>query len=109
MADIVNDRVNEAQALLKKRADKLESLIKKTKGKKVPKQFSEGMKLVADLISNEAQLIDKMVFDVPTNALEQMRNLQLVTGGMNETPTEHLKSMTGTIDGMLEILEDMTR
>ena len=109
MADIVNDRVNEAQALLKVRADRLEKLVKKTKGQKVPKQFEEGIKLVANLIAGEAEIIDKIVFEAPTDALEQMRNLQLATGGMNETPTEHLKSLTGALDTMLDTLEGMTR
>ena len=109
MSDIVNDRVNEAQALLKVRADRLEKLVAKTKGKKVPKQFTEGVELVANLISGEAQIIDKIVFDAPKTYLEQMRNLQLATGGMNKTPAEYLKSATGTIDTMLEMLEGMTR
>ena len=109
MADIVNDRVNEAQSLLKQRADRLEKLVKSTKGKKMSEGFNEGVELLTKMISSQSDLIDKLVFEAPKTAIEQMRNLQLTTGGMNETPTKFLSNLTGAIDGMFAQLEKMAR
>lgn len=109
MADVVNDRVNEAQAILKERAERLNRLVNKTKGKKLSAQFAEGVRLVSDLIKGESEIIDALVFDAPETYLEQMRNLQLATGGPSEKPAEHLKNATDAIDTMLETLEGMAR
>lgn len=109
MADIVNDRVNEAQALLLERGEKLKKLVESVKGKKVSKEFTEGARILSDMISSQSKLIDDVVFETPKTKLEQMRNLQLTTGGMNQTPTEFLKPSTDTMDAMLNALEKMVR
>lgn len=109
MADVVNSRVNEAQAELKKRADRLERLVARNKTKKVPMAFAEGVKLVSDMITGQAMLIDKVVFEAPKSHLEQMRNLQLMTGNMNQAVKDGIKASTDAIDAMLSSLEEMTR
>ena len=109
MVDIVNDRVNEAQSVLKQRAERLERLVKSTKNRKMSAAFNEGINILQEMISGQSELIDKLVFEAPKTAIEQMRNLQLTTGGMNETPTEFLSNLTGAIDGMFAQLEEMAR
>jgi len=107
MKDIVNDRVNEAQAELKKREDKLNKLIQSAKGKKVSAEFTEGAKILADMIKGQTEIIDKVVFETPKTMLEQRRNLQLATGDMNQTPKEFMKNSTDLMDMMLDTLEGM--
>ena len=109
MTDIVNERVNEAEKVLLQRAKKLESLVNKAKGKKVAEGFKEGVNIVSDMINGHVKMIETMVFDEPKTALEQTRNLALVTGGMNKSPAEHLKSITDPVDTMLATLEGMIR
>lgn len=109
MVDIVNNRVNEAQAELQKRAVRLEKLVKQTKGKKTSASFQEGVKLLSEMIEGQSKLIDTIVFDAPKSRLEQMRNLQLTTGAMNVSPTQHIKPATDAMDMMLSTLEDMVR
>lgn len=109
MADLINNRVNEAQALLQVRADRLQRLLKSVNGKKTTKEFREGVEHVAKMIEGESKVIDTAVFDLPKTRLEQMRNLQLTTGGANTTPTQHLKPATDVMDMMLSTLEAMVR
>lgn len=109
MADIINDRVNEAQAQLQKRADKLNKLVQSAKGKKVSSEFARGAELLSNMIQNQSEIIDNAVFKEPKTRLEQMRNLQLTTGNMNQTPTEFMKSTTDAMDIMLDTLADMVR
>ena len=109
MADVINNRVNEAQALLQIRADRLQKLLKNARGKKTTKAFQEGVDHVAKMIEGELKIIDTAVFDMPKTRLEQMRNLQLTTGGMNTSPTQHLKPATDVMDMMLATLEEMVR
>ena len=70
---------------------------------------SEGAKIVAEMISGQSKLIDKLVFKAPKTAIEQMRNLQLATGNMNQTPAQGIKTTTDAIDSMLEALEQLGR
>jgi len=107
--DIVNERVDEAQALLKQRADRLEKLVKQTENKKVSRAFYDGAVLVGNMIKGQNDLIETMVFKTPKTYLEQMRNLQLTTGGMNQRPAEYLQNFTSVVDSMLNTLEDMVR
>ena len=109
MADVINHRVNEAQAILTLRAKRLERLVKSTQGKQTSEAFKEGTRILAEMIKGQTDIIDTFVFEAPKTRLEQMRNLQLTTGGMNETPTQFLKPTTDTIDMMLEQLENMVR
>lgn len=109
MADLINDRVNEAQALLAVRAKRLEKLLKSTQGKKQSDGFKEGTRLLSEMINGQSKIIDGMVFDEPKSHLEQMRNLQLTTGGMNQTPAQFLKPTTDAMDMMLDQLESMAR
>lgn len=108
-SNIINDRVNEAQALLGLRAKRLEKLLKTTQGKKTSDAFKEGTRILADMIKGQSDIIDTFVFDAPKSRLEQMRNLQLTTGGMNQTPTQFLKPATDAMDMMLDQLEKMVR
>lgn len=48
-------------------------------------------------------------FETPKTRLEQMRNLQLTTGGMGQISTEFLKKPTDAMDIMLSALEGMVR
>ena len=109
MADIVNKRVNIAQNELNKRAEKLNRIVARTKGKKENPAFVQGVKLVSDMIAGQSKLLDTVVFEAPTTALEQHRNLMLMTGTMNQTVQEGIKSSTDAIDRMLETLEQMSR
>ena len=59
--------------------------------------------------NRQSEIIDKAVFETPKTRLEQMRNLQLTTGGMGQTPTEFLKKTTDAMDSMLSALEGMVR
>lgn len=107
MADIINDRVNQAMDELKKRAERLERLKARAKDKKVTMGFAEGIRLVGQMIEGYAELIDNVVFEAPKTKLEQMRNLELTTGNMGQTVPEGISSTTGAIDAMLESLEQM--
>ena len=84
-ADIINDRVNTAQMELDKRAKKLQRIIAASRGKKTSVGFDQGVKLVTEMIRGQSELIDKIVFDSPKTALEQQRNLMLITGNMNQS------------------------
>ena len=53
------------------------------------------------MIEGQSKLIDTFVFDEPKSRLEQMRNLQLTTGGMNVSPKQYIKPATDAIDMML--------
>ncbi|MBQ7127370.1 MAG: hypothetical protein IJO18_00095 [Alphaproteobacteria bacterium] len=107
MADVVNNRVNQAMAELKKRAERLSKLKERAKDKRVPMSFAEGMRLVSQMIEGHAELIDKVVFEAPKTSLEQMRNLALTTGNADQTVSEGISATTGAIDAMLESLEQM--
>lgn len=109
MVDMINKRVNEAQQLLQERADKLKKLVQSANGKNVSAEFTRGATLLADMIKGQSEIIDKAVFETPKTRMEQMRNLQLTTGGMNQTPTEFLKKTTDAMDSMLSALEGMVR
>lgn len=109
MADEVNTRVNEAQAELQKRAEKLERIVARSKGKMANAAFAEGVKLVTQMIEGHSKLIDRMVFDEPETILEQQRNLMLVTGTMAQSVQEGIKPATDAIDAMLDALEQMSR
>ena len=50
-----------------------------------------------------------MVFEAPKTVIEQLRNLRLATGNMDQTVVEGMKSTTDAIDGMLDALESMVR
>lgn len=109
MADIVNERVNIAQQELEKRADELKRIVAKSKTKKLGPAFADGVKLVSQMIESHAQLLDTIVFDAPKTSLEQHRNLMLMTGNMNQSVQEGIKSATDAIDAMLHTLNEMTR
>ncbi len=109
MPDIVNQRVNEAQKELQLRAQKLERLVKNAKGKKISPAFQEGVRLLTDMIENQSKLYDEMIFSAPKTALEQNRNLMLLTGNMNQTVKEGIKTTTDAIDAMIHSLESMVR
>lgn len=109
MADIVNQRVNIAQQELLKRANKLKRIVAASKGKAASPGFSEGVRLVSNMIDAQSKLLDTVVFDAPKTALEQERNLMLMTGTMNQTVQEGIKSATDAIDAMLHTLEQMSR
>ena len=109
MADIVNKRVNEAQQELQKRAEKLKRIVDKTKGKKMSNGFTDGVKIVSQMIEAQSKLIDTIVFDAPETRIEQHRNLMLATGTMSQTVKQGIKPATDAIDSMLEMLEQMTR
>lgn len=109
MADIVNERVNIAQQELQKRANKLQRIVAASKGKKNSAGFDQGVKLVSQMIESQSKLIDAVVFDAPKTALEQDRNLMLVTGTMNQSVKEGIKAATDAIDSMLHTLEEMSR
>lgn len=109
MADIVNDRVNTAQAELAKRASALKRIVAKSKTKKLAPGFNEGVKIVSQMIEGQSKLLDAVVFDTPSTALEQQRNLMLMTGAMNQSVQEGIKYATDAIDSMLHALDEMTR
>ena len=109
MADLVNDRVNAAQALLQQRANRLRQLVEKSKNKKTSAEFQNGVEILANMIKGQSEIIDGMVFREPNTGLEQMRNLQLTTGGMNQTPAQFLEPLTTAMDAMLDQLESMVR
>lgn len=109
MADYVNDRVNETQELLQQRAERLKKLVKAAEGKRVSDEFTRGADLLARLIKSESETIDMAVFEQPRTRLEQMRNLQLTTGGTSQTPAEYMKNFTRSMDTMLDALEEMIR
>lgn len=109
MADIVNDRVNTAQAELAKRAAELKRIVAKQKTKKPNPAFDEGARLVSQMIEGQSKLLDTAVFDTPKTALEQQRNLMLMTGTMNQSVQEGIKTTTDAIDSMLHTLNEMTR
>lgn len=107
MADVVNERFFAAQAELEKRAKRLERIVQKTKGKPKNEGIAQGIKLVGEMISGQAQLLDTMVFETPKTALEQQRNLALATGNANQTVQEGMRSTTDAIDCMLDMVEQM--
>ncbi len=109
MADIVNERVNAAQAELQKRKKKLDRIVANAKASKKSAAFTQGVALVTQMIEGQSKLLDTIVFDAPKTALEQHRNLILTTGTMNQTVQEGIKSTTDAIDSMLHTLEEMTR
>ena len=109
MADIVNDRVNTAQAELEKRAKRLKRIITASKNKKTSAGFIQGIELVSQMIEGQIKLIDAVVFESPKTSLEQQRNLLLMTGNMNQSVQEGIKTETDAIDGMLDMLEQMSR
>lgn len=109
MADIVNERVNVAQQELLKRANRLKRIVAASKGKKNSAGFDKGVKLVSQMIDGQSKLIDTIVFDAPKTALEQDRNLMLMTGTMNQSVKEGIKAATDAIDSMLHALEEMNR
>ena len=104
--DIINQRVDAAQAELQKRAARLTSLVNRAKGKNIP-GFKEGVDHTRDMIEGQSKLCDTLVFDAPRTRLEQMRNLQLMTGNMNERVQQGIKATTDAIDGMLDTLTTM--
>ena len=109
MADIVNDRVNTAQAELAKRANELKRIVAKSKTKKLGAGFNQGVEIVSQMIEGQSKLLDTLVFDMPRTALEQQRNLMLMTGTMNQSVQTGIKSATDAIDSMLRTLDEMTR
>ena len=109
MSDIVNERVDEAQRELMLRAKKLEALVKGAKGKKLSPGFKEGVSLTIKMIEGQAELYDKLIFDAPKTALEQRRNLMLLTGSMNQSVKEGIKTTTEAIDSMIASLQAMVR
>ena len=108
MTDIVNQRVDEAQMELQLRAQRLEKLVKRAKGKNMPPAFQEMAQLTMKMIDNEVKLYDEMIFSAPKTELEQMRNLMLLTGKMNQTVKEGIKPATDAIDTMIQTLESMS-
>ena len=109
MADIVNDRVNAAQAELQKRKNRLNRIVANTKATKKSAAFVQGVELVSQMIDGQSKLLDTVVFDVPKTALEQHRNLMLATGTMDKTAAEGIRTATDAIDSMLHTLEEMSR
>ena len=110
MADIVNDRVNTAQLELQKRSKRLEKIVKSAAArKKISAGFKTGTDLVANMIVEQSKLYDVLVFDTPKTELEQHRNLMLITGTMNQSVQEGIKTATDAIDSMLDTLEQMSR
>lgn len=107
--DIVNERVNTAQSELDKRAKRLNRIVASARGKKTSVGFDQGVKLVSEMIRGQSELIDAMVFDSPKTALEQNRNLMLITGNMSQSVQDGIKPATDAIDSMLSTLEQMTR
>lgn len=109
MADIVNDRVNTAQAELAKRANELKRIVAKSKTKKLGPGFNQGVETVSQLIEGQSKLLKTLVNDMPRTDLEQLRNLMLMTGTMNQSVQEGIKSTTDAIDSMLRTLDEMIR
>jgi len=109
MANIVNDRINAAQAELAKRAQELKRIVAKSKTKKLDPEFNEGVNLVSQMIEEHSKLLDSGVLDTPATAQEQERNLMLMTGTMNQSAQEGIKYATDAIDSMLRTLDEMTR
>ena len=107
--DLVNERVNIAQHELAKRAKRLDSIIANARGKRVAVGFERGTQLVRELIDKQSELYDAIVFEAPKTALEQNRNLMLMTGTMNQSVQEGIKTATDAIDAMLHTLEQMCR
>ena len=107
--DLVNERVNIAQQELAKRAKRLDSIIANARGKRVAVGFERGTQLVRELIDKQSELYDAIVFEAPKTALEQNRNLMLMTGTMNQSVQEGIKTATDAIDAMLHTLEQMSR
>ena len=105
--DLVNSRVNSAQAEITKRAKRLEEIVKRPGAKSAA--FQEGAKLLSDMIEAQAKLIDTVVFDAPKTYMEQTRNLALATGGMNNSAKEGIRYATDSMDMMLDMLDDMSR
>ena len=109
MSDIVNERVDEAQRELMLRAKKLEALVKGAKGKQVSAGFKEGVNLAMKMIEGQAELYDKLIFDAPKTALEQQRNLMLLTGSMDQSVKDGIKTTTEAIDSMIDSLKARIR
>lgn len=109
MADIVNERVNIAQAELKKRATRLNRIVSRAKGAQKTAAFTQGVTLATQMIEGQSKLLDSAVFETPTTALEQQRNLMLVTGTMNQTVQEGIKYAIDAIDATLNTLEELSR
>lgn len=107
--DIVNERVNIAQQEIAKRAERLEQIVAKSRGKHVAVGFKRGLELTREMIDKQSKLYDAVVFEAPKTALEQQRNLMLMTGTMNQPVQEGIKAATDAIDAMLNTLEQMSR
>lgn len=107
MTDFVVERVAEAKALLLARAERLKKLLDNSRNTVVSEEFVKGAEIVQQLIENETELLDQMVFKEPTNNLELLSNLRLATGDMNQTVAEGMKKTTDAIDGMLDALESL--
>lgn len=109
MTDIVNQRVNEAKMELQLRAQRLEKLLNRAKGKNMTPAFQEMAQLTMKMIDSEVKSYDEMIFLEPKTVLEQHRNLMLLTGKMNQTVKEGIKPATDAIDTMIQTLESMVR
>ncbi len=107
--DIVNERISAAQKELEKRARRLQTIAARGRAKKVSDGFKEGIDLVAEMIENQSKLYDTLVFDTPKTALEQQRNMMLLTGSMSQSVQQGIKSTTDAIDSMLDAIEQMVR
>lgn len=106
--DIINERVDAVMAELDKRQKKLDAIKSKNSNNK-SEVFLTGVKLIQEMISGQKELIDEVVFNAPKTALEQHRNLMLMTGNMNQTPQQSIKVTTDAIDAMLSTLENLTK
>ncbi|MBO4480392.1 MAG: hypothetical protein J5742_02070 [Alphaproteobacteria bacterium] len=109
MADLVAERVAEAQSLLIQRAERLKKLLDAPHNENPSEEFIKGAELVQKLIEGQSELLNQMVFEAPKTVIEQLRNLRLATGNMDQTVVEGMKSTTDAIDGMLDALESMVR
>ena len=105
--DFINARVFDAQAEIEKRAERLKQISLRPGAKSAA--FKEGARLLMGMIEGQSKLLDVAVFDVPKNALEQTRNLSLLTGGQNKSPVEGIKYATDAMDSMLDALDAMSK
>lgn len=87
----------------------MESIVKQARGRCPNPAFEEGVRLLNDMIQSQSKLYDTVVFDTPKTSLEQMRNLNLMMGGMDKTVQQGIKSTTDYIDMMLDTLAQMSR
>ena len=107
--DIVNERITIAQHEMEKRAKRLLAIKSRANGKKMAPGFQEGINLLAEMIANQSELYDKLVFEAPKTALEQQKNMMLLTGDMSQTVQQGIKPATDAIDSMLDAIEQMAR